>query len=191
MPDIFSLTVFSVVLIIALSLLAYQAVTGVPPMPASVAEASHVIRLLQQAGIPEQAVIYELGSGWGTLAIALAHAFPGAHVRGIELSPFPCWIARIRTRNMRNVSVQRGNFYVHDLHDADAVTCYLMAKPMPKLAAFLDTMLKSGTPVVSIAFAFRDRKATLKKNDHGELTEAILYYWPAISHSVISQETAS
>jgi len=39
---------------------------------------------------------------------------------------------------MANVVLRRGNFYDCDLSDAQAVTCYLMIKPMPKLASHLD-----------------------------------------------------
>ena len=67
--------------------------------------------------------------------------------------PLPYWIACLRTRNLPNVRLQRGNFYDCDLRDAQAVTCYLMIKPMPKLADFLDRTLQPGTPVIALATA--------------------------------------
>jgi hypothetical protein len=57
------------------------------------------------------------------------------------------------------VTVECANFYRCDLSDADAVTCYLMIEPMPKLAVFLDTMLRSDTAVVAL------RVSHLSKND--------------------------
>jgi hypothetical protein len=80
---------------------------------------------------------------------------------------------------MPNVFLQRRNFYGCDLRDADAVTCYLMMKPMPRLADFLDRMLRPGTPVVSLTFWFRDRQVALAKNGPGLRGEAALYRWPA------------
>jgi methylase of polypeptide subunit release factors len=126
-----SLVVLLIVASLCLSLLIFQVITGVPPMSSSASEAADVVALLKQARLPKQAIVYELGSGWGSLVIALARAFPDAQIRGIETSPLPYWVARFRTRNMPNVFLQRGNFHECDLQDAHAVTCYLMIKPCP------------------------------------------------------------
>jgi Methyltransferase domain len=179
MSHLVSLLAIFIVLGLGLSVLIVQAITGVPPHPSTRAEAADVAALLKQAALPEQSIIYELGCGWGSLAISLARAFPTARIRGIELSPLPYWVARFRTRNMPNVSLQRGNFYACDLRDADAVTCYLMIKPMPRLAAFLDSQLKPATPVVSLTFWFRDRAATAVRDGPGIRGAAALYNWPA------------
>ena len=148
-------------------------------MPSSRAEAAAVVALLRQSGLADQAIIYELGCGWGSLVIALARAFPQARIRGIEMSPLPYGIARLRTRKWTNVHIRRGNFYHCDLHDAHAVTCYLMIKPMKSLAVFLDRMLEPGTPVVSLAFRFRDREVAVSSEGPVLGGDAALYYWPA------------
>lgn len=179
MPDPVSLLALVIVLVLCLSLLAFQVVTGVPPQSSSAAEAPEVVALLKQAGLSGAAVVYELGCGWGSLVIALARAFPEAQIRGIEISPLPYWVARFRTRHLQNVHLRRGNFYDNDLTDAHAVTCYLMIKPMPKLAAFLDGQLRPGTPVVSLSFWFRDRQPTAIRDGAGLLGAAALYSWPA------------
>lgn len=161
------------------SILVFQGLTGVPPMSSSPAEAADVVALLRRAGLPRGAVIYDLGSGWGSLVVALAHAFPDAQIRGIEISPLPYWISRLRTRGLANVTVARGDFYASDLSDARAVTCYLMIKPMPRLAGYLDRTLGSGTPVVSLSFWFRDREVAASLKSAGLLSATALYYWPA------------
>jgi hypothetical protein len=179
MTAIISLLAVVIVLGLGLSLLIFQGITRVPPMSSSSGEAADVVSLLKQAGVAEGAIVYDLGCGWGSLVIALARAFPDARIRGIEMSPLPYWVARFRTRKMPNVFLQRGNFYAFDLRDAQAVTCYLMIKPMPKLAEFLDRMLKSGTPVVSLTFWFRERQAAAIRDGPGIRGAAALYYWPA------------
>jgi hypothetical protein len=183
MPDLSTLVALLIVVALCLSLLMFQLITGVPPMSSSAAEADDVVALLRQASLPEQAIVYELGSGWGSLVIALARAFPDAQIRGIEMSPLPYWVARFRTRRISNVSLQRANFYTCDLHDAHAVTCYLMIKPMPKLAALLDRMLKPGTPVVPLTFWFREREAAVRRQGPGLgpglRGSAALSFWPA------------
>jgi len=179
MPDFPSYLALLIVFALALSLLVFQFITGVPPMPSSRAEAANVVALLKQAGLAEQAIVYELGCGWGSLVTALARAFPNARIRGIEMSPLPCWVARLRTRKMPNVCIRGGNFFYCDLRDAQAVTCYLMIKPMPRLAGLLDGMLEPGTPVVSLAFRFRDREVATSGEGSGLCGEAAMYYWPA------------
>lgn len=179
MLDLPSLVLLLVVFSLCLSLIVFQAITGVPPMSSSSPEAADVVALLKQASLPNQAIVYELGSGWGSLVMALARAFPDAQIHGIEASPLPYWVARFRTRRMPNVFLQRRNFYACDLRDAHAVTCYLMIKPMPKLAAHLDRMLKPGTPVVSLTFWFRDREVAAVRQGPGLRGAAALYFWPA------------
>ncbi len=177
--DLIRLAVLAIVAVAGVSILAYQGLTGVPPMSSSAAEAAEVVRLLQSAGLSHRPVIYDLGSGWGSLVIALARAFPGADVRGVELSPLPYWIARLRTRNLANVTLTRGDFFRCDLADADAVTCYLMTRTMPKVAALLDGTLAPGTCVVALSFWFRDRQTAAASTGAGLLGATALYRWPA------------
>jgi trans-aconitate methyltransferase len=178
--------VVAVVLLLGISVLAFQGVTGVPPMSSSSIEGADIVELLRHAGIPERAMIYELGCGWGALVVALARAFPHAQIRGVELSPLPYWVSRLRTRNLPNVHLHRGNFYDCDVQNAGAVTCYLYTKPMTKLAEFLDIKLKPGTPVVSLSFSFRDRTVSAVRQAAGPLGHAALYYWPARKTNVQS-----
>jgi len=175
------ISVFCVLIAFALAtlLLVFHGITGVPPMSSSAGEAADVISLLKQAPLAKQAIVYDLGCGWGSLVIALARAFPDARIRGIEMSPLPYWVACFRTRRMPNVFLQRGNFYGFDLRDAQAVTSYLMIKSMPKLADFLDRMLKSGTPVVALTFWFRQRQVAATRDGPGLRGAVALYYWPA------------
>jgi tRNA A58 N-methylase Trm61 len=177
--DLPSLAALLIVLALGASILIVQAVTGVPPLSSSAVEAADVVSLLKAAGVAEQTVVYELGSGWGSLVIALARAFPAAEIRGVEMSPLPYWVSRLRTRRLTNVVLRRGDFYDCDLSDAGAVTCYLLIKPMPRLAAFLDRMLAPGTPVVALSFWFRDRDVAAIRESSGLLGATALYYWPA------------
>jgi Putative methyltransferase len=188
MPGYDLLSIFALLITLAcgLSMLIFQGITGVPPLSSNSLETADVVALLVQARLDRQAIVYELGSGWGSLVMALARAFPEAQIRGIEMSPVPYWVSRIRTRNMPNVLLHRGNFYASDLRDAQAVTCYLMIKPMPKLAAFLDRALRSGTPVVSLSFWFRDRQVAASRESSGVLGATALYYWPADPASIPS-----
>ena len=179
MQHLLPLLAASIVIALGLSLLVVQAITGVPSMSATSAETADVVALLRQANLKDGAIIYDLGCGWGALVIALAAAFPQARIRGVELSPFPYWIARLRTRGMPNVTLQRRNFHNCDVRDADALTCYLMTKAMPRLSGLLDNSLKPGTPVVALTFWFRNRQVAATREGPGLRGAAALYYWPA------------
>lgn len=179
MHAIISFFLLVCVFAVGLSLLIAQGITGVPPLSSSAAESADVVALLKQAALPHAPIIYELGSAWGSLVIVLARAFPEASIIGIELSPFPYWIARFRTRHFPNIVLLNKSFYKCDISDASAVTCYLMIGPMPKLARFLDQMLKPHTPVVSLTFWFRGRETVATRNGPGIRGAAALYDWPA------------
>ena len=179
--DLPALAILLIFAAAGLSILIVQARTGVPPMSSSAAEGREVAALLRQANLPDDAVIYDLGAGWGSLVIALAHAFPNAQIRGVELSPLPYWISRLRTRGLPNLSLSQGDFFNTDLSDAQAVTCYLMIKAMPKLADLLDRTLTPGTSVVLLSFWFRERQAAATSMGAGLLGATALYYWPAKS----------
>lgn len=190
MPSPFWLILPALVFLLCTSLLAYQFRTGVPPMPTRCDEANDVVALLEQAGLPEHPIIYELGSGWGSLVVRLARVFPQAQIRGIEWSPLPYWIARLRTRHMPNVQLTRGNFFASDLRDAHAVTCYLMIGPMRPLAALLDAMLQHGTAVVSVTFSFRGRRPDAVRKGKGLRGAVARYSWPAFQDEVLCNSGA-
>jgi hypothetical protein len=72
MADLLSILVLSAVLVLGLSLLLFQFVTGVPPHPPGAAEAADVVALLREATRPGDAIIHDLGCDWGSSIIAVA-----------------------------------------------------------------------------------------------------------------------
>ena len=74
----------------------------------------------------------------------------------------------------------RIDFHREALSEADAITCYLMIRPMIALAQKLDRELREGTPVVALAFLFRDRvPSATARGDGVRRADAALYRWPA------------
>jgi precorrin-6B methylase 2 len=174
-----AVAVVGVVVLACLSILLYYARTGAPPVSATNVEVGDVVALLRAAELPRRAVIYELGCGWGTLAVALARAFPMASVIAVELSPLPWLVAAWRARRLNNLEVRRTDFHAVTLSDADAVTCYLMMAPMVELADTLDRELGPGTAVVALTFWFRDRLPAKTRRGPGLRGDVALYHWPA------------
>ena len=181
MHQAFSLVLLAAVSSVCLSLLFFHALTRVPSWPLGEAEAADAVALLRDANLSASAMIYDLSCGWGSLLIALSKTFPDAHIKGVEISPFPCFVAWVRTGNIPNVSVRRSNFYACDLGDADAVTCYLMPSVMPKLSKFLDSTVRPGTAVITVTFWFRGGSPRTTKEGPGLRGAVALYVWPAIS----------
>ena len=112
----------------------------------------HVLnRMLEVAAIRPGDKVYDLGCGDGRLIID-AHKEYGAVAVGIEISPFFCWVARLKARLARaEVTVLRGSFYAIDFSDADVVFCYLMPGQMKRLAARF-TGLQPECRIVSLRF---------------------------------------
>ena len=45
-----------------------------------------------------EGTVYDLGSGWGGMAFALARRYPGCRVTGFEVPPLP-WVTLPKKRN--------------------------------------------------------------------------------------------
>lgn len=139
-------------LLAGLLIVGYALRTGVPPMPTGPGTRRVMLRLLPAA---IDGTIYDLGSGWGGLARALARRYPDTPVVGIELSPLP-WLfaaAMLRLRPLPNLRFRRADFLSAPLADAGAVAFYLMPAPVRQLTPKLEAELRPGTPVVSNGFA--------------------------------------
>jgi precorrin-6B methylase 2 len=137
----------------ALTIVIYSLRVGITPMPSSRKARNAILRLLRQDTVP--ATVYELGAGWGTLAVAIAKSLPGARVVAIELSPIPFLFAKVYAalRDCRNVTLVRKDFLRTDISDADAVVCYLYRGAMIKLGPKLQSQLRPGARVISNTFS--------------------------------------
>lgn len=126
--------------------------TGVPPMPTSRTVRSRMFEVIQ--GL-EPSVIFELGAGWGGMAVALARRYPRARVIAVEVSPLPwavCWLRKL-FGGPGNLKVRFGDVRSQDLEIADLAVCFLCPPAMAKLAPVLEARLKPGAHVLSNTFA--------------------------------------
>ncbi|WP_156516825.1 methyltransferase [Paraburkholderia caribensis] len=178
MTTVLSYSAILLTVVVSLSLIIFTALTGVPTLSSRKSEVNDVIALLKRFNLSRRAVIIDLGSGWGTLVVALARAFPEATVEGIEISLFPYLISRLRTHGQFNVSLKWGNFFHDDLGRADAIVCYLMPAVMPNVSELLDRNLRPGTCVVSNTFLLRGRTISAVRRT-GRRGTVALYIWPA------------
>jgi trans-aconitate methyltransferase len=148
---VLELTLIGLTLAVALSITWGTFRTGISPMPSSRrARKAMLMRLPHDLNGP----VYDLGSGWGGLAIALARAHPRATVIGYEISRVPLLTARLfaRLRGVPNVRFEREDFFDVSLADAVGVVTYLFPDGMAKLCMKLEDELAVGTPVISNTF---------------------------------------
>ena len=133
-------------------------ITGSSPVPTSHRVRGAILMVLpERLPGPDTGIIYELGSGWGGMAFALARKYPNHTVIGYEISPLPWLVARSRLlfNQQKNLHFRLANYNTKSLSDAVLILCYLLPEPMLKLRSKLETELVSGTLVVSNTFAFR------------------------------------
>lgn len=128
--------------------------------------------------------IYELGSGWGHLLVALARRYPQRSIVGYELSFFP-WLVSVvwvKALGLSNVQVRRQNFLKADLSGASVVLCYLFSGGMAKLEQKLAAEKGRLEYVISHHFALPSFKAvrTLCLDD--------LYKTPVYLYDIKSRE---
>lgn len=156
-------------LYLALFLIAfYAAITGMAPMPSSHRSRDIIVTMIKEIN-PQKGRIYELGAGYGTLAIAIARLFPQMEIVAVELSPviYACLCIRKRINRLENLTLIRQNIFNVSLYDASIVICYLFPKAMRRLDAGQFQNLPKGTAIISNSFSIPTRKAeqVIESND--------------------------
>jgi predicted O-methyltransferase YrrM len=187
-PVLLELALIAAVLAAALSIGYWTWRTGISPMPTLPAARRTLL-----AALPPPAAIagtvYELGAGWGTLALPLARRYPAARVVALELSPLPWAVCRLRARlaGVRNLVVRRADFLRVlprgvTLGDAALLVCYLDPGNMARLRPKLEAELTDGAVVVSSTFAVPGwQPAAMHTAPHLHRTPVYVYRWPQVA----------
>jgi len=130
--------------------------TGSSPVPTSPSVRRTMLALLP-ARLPgdDEGRIYELGSGWGGMAVAFARRYPDRRVVGFELSFIPWLSSRVRllVRPCPNLSFRLADFRNAELSDAALCICYLAGPSMDGLDEKFRRELPAGALVLSNTFA--------------------------------------
>lgn len=135
-----------------LLIVAWTWYNGIGPTPSSTKAKKSLLAM-----IPANfsGVIYELGSGWGTLAFALAKRYPHCQVVAYENSVVPLLYSRLYHVFYRydNLKFIWKNFFDAPLCEADLVVCYLYPGAMRALKPVFEQHLKDGAWVLTHTFA--------------------------------------
>jgi trans-aconitate methyltransferase len=138
-----------------LSVLIWSLKNGIVPMPTTRAQRE---RMMEHLPEDPGEFVFDLGSGFGTLAIALAKRYPKSVVVGVESSPIPFWVSTILKMILRlkNLNLRREDIMKTSIVNASAVVVYLHRAGMRNLKTKLQNELKPGVWIVSNTFAFPD-----------------------------------
>ena len=147
---IFFIIFFSILILIV----GWSIKNGIGPMPTS----PKVKRLLLDH-LPKhcKGIIFELGSGWGTLAFSLAKKYPDCSIMAYENSPVPYGFSKFLNLffRHRNLSIKRQDFFDVNLEKGTIIICYLYPEAMKKLKEKFEKELKPGTLIASHTFSIR------------------------------------
>lgn len=153
MPNLslFFAIVTGLILIVSASIIFWTIKNGISPMPTSLKAKKCLLEALPKLS----GIVYELGSGWGTLAFPIASRHPDVLVIGYETSPFPYFYSKILSllKRLPNLKLIRKDFFKISLTDASVVVCYLYPGAMQKLKVKFSEELKPGTLIISNTFA--------------------------------------
>lgn len=125
---------------------------GITPTPTSF-RVKH--RLMDVLPLVSNGQIIELGSGWGTLAFALAHHFPKVQVMAYEISPIPYLVSKFlaQLRPLSNLKIARKDFFAVSFAHTSLAVCYLYPQAMMRLKTKFEKELAPTAYVLSHTFA--------------------------------------
>ena len=175
--DFIAIALFFLVLIIAISIVWSTLKTGISPMLSS---SKACQTMLAEINTDEKGALIDLGSGWGTLVIAVAKKYPDKLVIGYELSWFP-WVISVLLKyslGLDNLALYRKNFKNADLSNASTLLCYLYPGAMIALEDKLKHDVPKNITIVSNTFALPSYKPTrvIKLKDFYK-TPIYVYHW--------------
>ena len=133
--------------------------TGISPMMSS-GKARQA--MLASIDSPVNGPLIDLGSGWGTIVIALARKYPRQQVIGYELSWLPWLVSVILKYSLRldNLTLYRKDFKKAELRNASILFCYLFPGGMVALHEKLKRELIKEILIVSNTFALPSCRPT-------------------------------
>ena len=160
----FELILLIILLFVILFIMVDSLRIGISPMTSNKKVAYILLDILKTK---KENKIYELGSGFGSLAIFLATNLPDKKIIAYEISTIPWLISLLLKKILKvnNLHIYKKNFLHENLNDG-VLVCYLFPKGMEKLEdkIFEDTI---NTTILSNTFAFRNIKerSTINSDD--------------------------
>ncbi len=170
------------VLLVGLSIVWSTLQTGISPMMSSGKACQAMLDAMEvsEKEVSEKEPLIDLGSGWGTLVIAVARKYPDQQVIGYELSWFPWLVSVIRKSVLRldNLRLYRQDFNKAELGRAAILFCYLFPGGMVDLHKKLKRERFNEILIVSNTFALPScQPAKIIRLEDIYKTPIYVYHW--------------
>ncbi len=135
-----------------LSIILTSMKTGISPVPSTGEARKAILSAVENSGAGP---VMDLGSGWGTLVVALARQYPNRQIIGYELSWVPWAFSSIRKYifQLHNLTLSRQDFRYADLSRTSVIVCYLFTGGMMSLQEKLAQETHGEIRIVSSTFA--------------------------------------
>ncbi|KAF3361928.1 Uncharacterized protein PHSC3_001485 [Chlamydiales bacterium STE3] len=148
---------FITLIALSLSLVWATFLYGISPMPTSTKVKK---TLLKELPLNYEGILFELGSGWGTLAFPLAEKYPQAQVVAYEISWLPYLFCKGRQlfKRHKNLVFKREDFFKVSFTGTHFFICYLFPKAMERLNKKFRQEAASQTLIISHTFALPSQK---------------------------------
>lgn len=106
--------------------------------------------------VEQEAIIYDLGSGFGHLAIDVAKNFPNSKVSGYEIFFLPYFFSKIHAKFKfaNNVTFNFENLFKKDLSQVDIIVSFLSPVNLHELEEKFNNELKQGAILFSNQYKF-------------------------------------
>lgn len=173
---ILNLILLALVLFSGASIVIYTLINGISPMPTTKNIRRKLLSLFDQLKIHGN--ILELGSGWGTLAFALAKKYPHSKLLAYENSTIPYMYSRFLNLFFKynNLRIYNKNFYDIEFKNADVIVCYLYPGAMTRLKKKFESELKEKTLIITHTFAVPNWKP-IKQIEANDLYRSKIYVY--------------
>ncbi|MFT4552764.1 MAG: hypothetical protein ACI9S8_001391 [Chlamydiales bacterium] len=173
--SIFAGCLITFLLLAAGSIIITTIQNGISPMPTSYKVKKKVLETIP----PEtKGNVYELGSGWGTLAFPIAKNLPHCHLDAYENSYFPYAFSVLRKTlsPFKNLELHYQDFLDISLKDSNLIICYLYPGAMKRLKEKMEKELTKECVVISHTFAVPGWEAE-KVSEVDDLYNTKIYFY--------------
>ncbi|MCP6718390.1 MAG: hypothetical protein KJI70_02530 [Patescibacteria group bacterium] len=158
--------IFILIIEVLLVLFAFGIFWGVIWMPTRKKDYE---RIAKMAILKSDDVFYDLGSGTGDLLFYLEKNH-GIRCVGIEISPIFYFYSKIKSLFYKKVKIRYGNFFKHDISEADILYAFLHPKMYKKLKAKIKKDAKKGVRIILAVWPFSNESQTMSSCEKGEVS---------------------
>lgn len=117
-------------------------------------------KILETLHLQNEDVLYDLGCGDARVLLEAAKKNPNIKAVGVEIGLWPYLLAKIKTRNYKNIKILRQNIFDTDLSSTNKIFVYLYPQVLDRLLPKFKKECKTGTRLVSCDFEFKDIEPT-------------------------------